>query len=63
MLDLAEKVINLTGSKSKIIKLDLPKDDPERRCPDISKAIKYLGWKPTTKLGDGLKKTIEYFRK
>ena len=63
MLDLAEKVINLTGSKSKIIKLDLPKDDPERRCPDISKAIKYLGWKPTTILEDGLKKTIEYFRK
>ena len=63
MLDLAEKVINLTGSKSKIIKLDLPKDDPEKRCPDISKAIKYLGWKPTTNLEDGLKKTIKYFRK
>ena len=55
MLDLAEKVINLTGSKSKIIKLDLPKDDPEKRCPDISKAIKYLEWKPTTNLEDGLK--------
>ena len=63
MLDLAEKVINLTGSKSKIIKLDLPKDDPEKRCPDISKAIKYLEWKPTTNLEDGLKKTIKYFRK
>ena len=63
MLDLAEKVINLTGSKSKITKLDLPKDDPEKRCPDISKAIKYLEWKPTTNLEDGLKKTIEYFRK
>ena len=62
MVQLAEKVIELTGSKSKIVKKPLPSDDPKQRRPDISLAKKTLGWEPTTKLEDGLKKTIAYFR-
>ena len=59
--ELAEKVVELTGSKSKIIYQPLPQDDPQRRRPDISLAKKELGWEPTVKLETGLKKTIEYF--
>jgi UDP-glucuronate decarboxylase len=62
ILELAEKVIELTGSKSKIIKEPLPQDDPKQRKPDISKAKKFLNWEPSVNLEDGLKKTIEYFR-
>ena len=58
---LAEKVVELTGSKSKLIEKPLPSDDPTQRCPDISLAKKVLDWQPTIKLEDGLKKTIEYF--
>ncbi|MDQ1352770.1 MAG: UDP-glucuronate decarboxylase [Acidobacteriota bacterium] len=61
ILQLAQKVIELTNSKSKIIYHALPADDPERRKPDISLAQKELGWSPTTPLEEGLKKTIEYF--
>jgi UDP-glucuronate decarboxylase len=61
ILELAEKIIDLTGSKSKIVFKPLPQDDPKRRCPDISKAEKELNWKPKTPLEVGLKKTIEYF--
>jgi len=61
ILELAEKVIKLTGSKSKIIKEPLPADDPKQRKPDISKAKKYLDWEPKVNLEDGLKKTIDYF--
>jgi len=61
ILELAEKVIELTGSKSKIVKEPLPSDDPKQRRPDISKAKKILNWEPSIKLEDGLKKTIEYF--
>jgi len=61
ILELAEKVIKLTGSKSKIIKEPLPADDPKQRRPDISKAKKFLDWEPSVNLEDGLKKTIEYF--
>jgi len=61
ILELAEKVIKLTGSKSKIIKEPLPADDPKQRKPDISKAKKYLDWEPRVNLEEGLKKTIEYF--
>ena len=62
MLELAEKVIKLTGSSSKIVHLDAPKDDPTRRQPDISLAKKELDWEPQIQLDEGLRKTIEYFR-
>jgi UDP-glucuronate decarboxylase len=58
---LAEKVIELTNSKSKIIHLELPSDDPTQRQPQISLARKELSWKPTVELQDGLMKTIPYF--
>jgi len=60
---LAERVIALTGSKSKIIFKPLPVDDPKQRCPDITLAKNVLGWKPTVDLDDGLSRTIDYFRK
>ena len=59
---LAEKIIELTGSKSKVVYQGLPIDDPKQRCPDISEAKKLLDWTPTVKLDVGLKKTIENFR-
>ena len=62
MLELAEKVLEITGSKSKLVFLPLPADDPTQRQPDISLAKKELdGWEPEIQLEDGLKKTIEYF--
>jgi len=62
MLELAENIIDLTGSKSKIIHLPLPSDDPMQRKPDISLANEKLkDWKPTVELRDGLKETIAYF--
>ena len=62
MLELAENILKITGSKSKLIFKDLPKDDPKQRQPDISRADKYLnGWKPEIQLEEGLKKTIAYF--
>lgn len=60
--EIAEKIISLTGSKSKIVFMDLPADDPHKRKPDISLAEKQLGWHPAVNLEDGLKKTIEYFK-
>jgi UDP-glucuronate decarboxylase len=62
IVDLAEIVIEMTSSKSKIIYMELPKDDPARRRPDISKAEAMLGWKPSTTLENGLEKTIAYFK-
>jgi UDP-glucuronate decarboxylase len=62
MLELAQKVIELTGSTSEIVHRPLPQDDPVRRCPDISLAKQQLGWGPTIALEQGLAKTIEYFR-
>ncbi len=63
MLELAEKVIKLTGSKSELVYMPLPKDDPTQRQPNISIAKKHLnGWEPQIKLDTGLVKTIEYFR-
>ena len=59
--ELAELVIKLTGSSSKMIFRPLPQDDPRQRCPDISKARELLDWKPTVALRDGLVKTISYF--
>lgn len=63
MLELAENVLKLVGSTSKIIHLDLPADDPKQRQPDISIARSKLGWEPEVSLAEGLKPTIEYFRK
>ena len=58
---LAESVIDLTGSSSKIVYRPLPEDDPRQRCPDISLAKGLLAWEPRVQLRDGLMKTIEYF--
>ena len=63
MLELAEKVIRLTGSKSKLVFMPLPADDPTQRKPDISLAKEKLKWEPTIALEDGLKETIEYFKR
>lgn len=60
--ELAEKIIALTGTKSKLIMKPLPQDDPKQRQPDITLAKKHLDWQPSVKLDDGLKKTIEYFK-
>jgi len=60
--DVAEEIIKLTGSKSKIINLDLPKDDPKVRQPDISKASTILNWEPKVSREEGLEKTYEYFK-
>lgn len=61
MLELAKKIIKLTSSKSKIVFLPLPVDDPTQRKPEILMAQKFLNWKPTIELEVGLKKTIDYF--
>ena len=62
MRALAEKILALTGSKSKLAFKPLPQDDPKQRQPDIALAKKELGWQPHTALDDGLKETIQYFR-
>jgi UDP-glucuronate decarboxylase len=62
MLELAEKVIKLTGSSSKLKFEPLPQDDPKQRQPDITKAKTQLGWEPKVQLEEGLEKTISYFK-
>jgi len=62
MLELAEKVLRLTGSKSKIVFGPLPQDDPKQRKPDISMAKAKLKWQPKVSLDDGLKLTVNYFK-
>ena len=62
MLELAEKVISIVGSSSKIKFLELPLDDPKQRKPDISLATKALNWNPQIELDEGLKLTIADFR-
>lgn len=62
VMELAKMVIEMTGSKSKIVHKPLPSDDPKKRKPDISLATSKLGWKPAVPVQEGLKKTIEYFR-
>ena len=60
---MADKIIELTNSKSKLIHIPLPEDDPKQRQPNIDLAKKELDWEPKIKLEEGLKKTIEYFEK
>jgi UDP-glucuronate decarboxylase len=63
ILDLAKKIIAMTGSKSSIVYRPLPSDDPTQRQPDITLAGNKLGWKPAITVDEGLQRTIEYFRK
>lgn len=62
MLELAENVLKLCGSKSQLVFKDLPQDDPKQRQPNIELAKKELGWEPKVSLEDGLKETIAYFK-
>ena len=62
MIELAEQVLKLTGSRSKIVHMPLPQDDPKQRQPDISLARATLGWQPKVPLAEGLKGTIKYFK-
>ena len=59
--ELADLVVEMTGSKSKIVRKTLPRDDPRQRCPDISLAKKELKWSPSIELREGLAKTIPHF--
>lgn len=61
--ELAENIISLCGTRSRIVYRPLPQDDPRQRCPDISLAKERLGWEPRVPLKDGLRETIEYFRR
>ena len=63
MIELAEKVLNLTKSRSKIVFKSLPLDDPRQRQPNLTKAKKELDWEPSVSLDDGLKETVNYFMK
>ena len=63
MLQLAETILKLSGSKSKIVYQSLPLDDPKQRQPNIELAKAKLGWQPKINLEDGLKETIAYFKK
>ncbi|QBR72618.1 NAD-dependent dehydratase [Beijerinckiaceae bacterium] len=59
--ELAEKILTMTGSKSKIVTRPLPEDDPRQRQPDIALAERLLGWRPTIQMDEGLRRTIAYF--
>ena len=63
MLELAQAVIQAIGSKSKVVHRPLPKDDPKKRCPDITRARTWLGWEPKVSLAEGLRKTIPWYQK
>jgi UDP-glucuronate decarboxylase len=62
MIELAERVLSITGSKSRLVKKPLPQDDPRQRQPDISLAKAKLGWTPKVALEDGLKETVRFFK-
>jgi dTDP-glucose 4,6-dehydratase len=59
--EIAEMVVKLSGSGSEIVYGPLPRDDPKRRCPDISRAREVLGWEPRTPAAEGLEKTLTWF--
>lgn len=61
MLELSEQVVELTGSKSKIVHLELPRDEPKQRKPDVPLAKRELDWEPKTQLREGLLKMIQHF--
>lgn len=61
--ELAESVIQLTGSKSRLVNRPLPQDDPKQRQPDLTLAKKHLGWSPRQSLKEGLVPTVQYFEK
>ena len=63
MIELAEKVIQLTGGKSKLRFMQLPSDDPRQRLPNIDLAKKLLDWTPKVSLDEGLEKTFNYYNK
>jgi UDP-glucuronate decarboxylase len=63
MIELARRILDLTGSASKLVRRPLPVDDPVRRRPDITKARQVLGWEPTVPLDEGLMRTIRYFER
>ena len=63
MVELAEKVVKMTGSSSQIVFQDLPQDDPKQRRPDISLAKERLDWEPSVALDQGLGWTVDYFKK
>jgi nucleoside-diphosphate-sugar epimerase len=60
VLELAQLVLEVTGSHSPLVFEPLPTDDPTRRCPDITLATTELGWRPTIELRDGIARTVEY---
>ncbi len=62
LLQFAEEVSSMTGSKSKIVFEPLPQDDPKQRQPNITKARNILGWEPKVDRHEGLKRTLEYFK-
>ena len=62
ILELAERIVTMTGSRSRIIRAPLPQDDPMQRCPDISRARSILDWEPSVPLEEGLERTIGYFK-
>jgi UDP-glucuronate decarboxylase len=62
MIELAQAVIEVTGSKSELVHRPLPKDDPRRRCPDITRAKQLLHWTPKVPLKTGLERTVAYYR-
>jgi len=63
MLELAQAVLKTVNSESELVHEPLPTDDPKQRCPDITKARKFLNWEPRVSLQEGLGKTVDYYRK
>jgi UDP-glucuronate decarboxylase len=59
--EIAEKIVEMTGWRSRLVFRPLPEDDPRQRCPDIARARRKLGWEPRTPVAEGLRRTIDYF--